>query len=192
MMLVRTYLSNSKIEGIGIFAAEPIKAGDVIWRLDPKFDVLFTESDIEELPPHMQDFISRYFYPHLKQPGVWVLESDNGRFMNHSESPNTDFSPFEEGFAIRDIAAGEELLWDYNLYDDDDPAPCHCGSRKCRGTMYSREWMAKMRRKEARKKKRESVAALGSKAEGKNPGSTNKSEPRSGERMQPTAQAVGS
>ena len=22
---------------------------------------------------------------------------------------------------MRDIAAGEELLWDYNLYDDDDP-----------------------------------------------------------------------
>jgi len=54
-------------------------------------------------------------------------------------------------FAIRNIAAGEELLWNYNLYDDDDPAPCHCGSPKCRGTMYSREWMAKLRRK-ARKK----------------------------------------
>jgi len=54
-------------------------------------------------------------------------------------------------FALRDIAAGEELLWDYNLYDDEAPAPCHCGSPKCRGTMYSREWMAKMRRK-ARKK----------------------------------------
>jgi uncharacterized protein len=117
MMLVRTYLSSSKIEGIGIFAAEPIKAGDVIWRLDPKFDVLFTESDIEELPPHMQDFITRYFYPHLKQPGVWVLESDNGRFMNHSESPNTDFTQFEEGFAIRDIAAGEEIICNYYEFD---------------------------------------------------------------------------
>jgi uncharacterized protein len=55
--------------------------------------------------------------------------------------------------ALRNIAAGEELVWDYNLYDDDDPAPCHCGSSKCRGTMYSREWIAKMRRREARKKK---------------------------------------
>jgi hypothetical protein len=60
-------------------------------------------------------------------------------------------------FAIRDIAAGEELVWDYNLYDDEDPAPCYCGSRKCRGTMYSREWMAKVRR-EARKKGRKPTA----------------------------------
>jgi hypothetical protein len=51
-------------------------------------------------------------------------------------------------------------VWDYNLYDDEDPAPCHCGSRKCRGTMYSREWMAKMRRREARKEKKELTASL--------------------------------
>ena len=63
-------------------------------------------------------------------------------------------------FAIRDIGPGEELVWDYNLYDDEDPAPCHCGSRKCRGSMYSREWMAKMRRREARKKKRALAASL--------------------------------
>jgi hypothetical protein len=56
-------------------------------------------------------------------------------------------------FALRDIAPGEELVWDYNLYDDEDPAPCYCGSPKCRGTMYSREWMAKMRRRKARKRK---------------------------------------
>ncbi len=117
MMLVRTYLSNSAIEGIGIFAGEPIKAGDLIWRLEPKFDICFSESDIETLPPHMQDFIARYLYPHLHKPGVWVLESDNGRFMNHSESPNTDFTQVEEGFAIRDIAAGEEITCNYYEFD---------------------------------------------------------------------------
>jgi len=50
-------------------------------------------------------------------------------------------------------------VWDYNLYDDDDPAPFHCGSPKCRGTMYSREWMAKVRRREARKKKQKEATA---------------------------------
>lgn len=117
MMLVRTYLSNSPIEGVGIYAAEPIKAGDVIWRLEPKFDVFFTESDIEELPPHMQDFIARYSYPHMTKPGIWVLESDNGRFMNHNEAPNTDFTDFEQGYAIRDIAAGEEITCNYYEFD---------------------------------------------------------------------------
>ena len=116
--------------------------------------------------------------------------------MNHSCDPNCEVDEIKGRvwiFAIRDIAAGEELLWDYNLYDDDDPAPCHCGSSKCRGTMYSREWMAKMRRKEARKKKREAIASQ-SKIDGKKPGDKTtaiRPQPRSRERMQPTAQAVG-
>jgi hypothetical protein len=71
-------------------------------------------------------------------------------------------------FAIRNIAAGEELVWDYNLYDDEDPAPCHCGSAKCRGTMYSREWMAKMRRREARKKKKLESSRNGKDSTGSN------------------------
>lgn len=117
MMLVRTYLSNSSIEGVGIFASEPIKAGDLIWRLEPKFDVSFTEADVEKLPPHMQDFVARYSYPHMRIPGILVLELDNGRFMNHSETPNTDFTDFEFGYAICDIAQGEEITCNYREFD---------------------------------------------------------------------------
>ena len=38
-------------------------------------------------------------------------------------------------------------------------APCACGSQKCRGTMYSREWMAKMRRRAAGKARKEKSVA---------------------------------
>jgi hypothetical protein len=42
--------------------------------------------------------------------------------------------------ALRNIAAGEEITYDYCLYDGgDDEAICNCGTRKCRGTMYSPE-----------------------------------------------------
>ena len=84
-----------------------------------------------------------------------------GAYLNHSCDPNCEVDEIKGRvwlFAIRDIAAGEELVWDYNLYDDEEPAPCSCGSPKCRGTMYSREWMAKMRRREARKKEQKSAA----------------------------------
>jgi SET domain-containing protein len=117
MMLVRTHLANSSIEGVGIFATESIKAGDVIWRLEPKFDVFFNATEVDNLPPHMQDFIARYGYPHLSKPGIIVLELDNGRFMNHSESPNTDFTSFDFGYALRDIAAGEEITCNYYELD---------------------------------------------------------------------------
>lgn len=116
-MLVRTYLSNSIIEGIGVFAAEPIKAGDVIWRLEPKFDVLLTSQEIETWPAHMDDFLDRYCYPHREVPDTWVLELDNGRFMNHSASPNTNFEEFYVGYATRDIAPGEEITCNYFDFD---------------------------------------------------------------------------
>jgi hypothetical protein len=119
MMLVRTYLSNSQIEGVGIFAAEPAKAGDIIWRLEPEFDVLLTREQIAAWPAHMENFLEHYCYPHLHQPGVWVLEVDNGRFMNHSNFPNTDFSAFYYGKAIRDIAVGEEITCNYYEFDSD-------------------------------------------------------------------------
>ena len=119
MMLVRTYLSNSSIEGIGVFAADPIRKGDVIWRLDPKFDVLFSENDVAGWPLHMDDFIQRYCYRHRDQPNTWVLELDNGRFINHSESPNTNFGEFYAGYALRDLAIGEELTCNYFDFDVD-------------------------------------------------------------------------
>jgi hypothetical protein len=58
--------------------------------------------------------------------------------------------------AIRDIAAGEELTYEYNLYDSDDAeGDCHCGAEKCRGTMFS-EAEVKRRKKLAKTKSRAS------------------------------------
>ncbi len=98
--------------------------------------------------------------------GSRVIEYTGERItpLNHSCEPNCEVDEIKGRvwlFALRDIAPGEELVWDYNLYDDEDPAPCYCGSRKCRGTMYSREWMAKIRRREARKKKKLEAARNG-------------------------------
>ena len=83
-------------------------------------------------------------------------------FVNHSCDPNCETD--EEGervfiAAIRDIAAGEELTYDYCLYDGDDEAPCFCGSKSCRGSMYSPGELKKMARAAARKKKQAELAA---------------------------------
>lgn len=54
--------------------------------------------------------------------------------------------------AARNIRAGEELTYDYSLYDGDGDSPCRCRARNCRGSLYSEEELAK--RKKSRKKKR--------------------------------------
>ena len=49
--------------------------------------------------------------------------------------------------SIRPIKAGEELTYDYNLYDgDEDDARCYCGAAGCRRTMYSPEEIARVGR----------------------------------------------
>lgn len=34
-----------------------------------------------------------------------------------------------------DIAAGEEITYDYKFPIEEDKVPCHCGSANCRGTL---------------------------------------------------------
>jgi len=87
-------------------------------------------------------------------------------FINHSCAANCETSE-EDGRvwirALRRIAAGEEITYDYCLYDGgDEEARCNCGAAECRGTMYSPEEIAR-RQKAARKtvvKKRKASSAL--------------------------------
>lgn len=117
MMLVKTYVAPSSIQGIGVHAGEFIPAGTQIWDMHPLLDVLIPKSEIATLPPHMQAFVETYSFPHLEMDDTLVLESDNGRFMNHSETPNTDFTIFSRGVALRDIEEGEELTCNYYEFD---------------------------------------------------------------------------
>ena len=71
-------------------------------------------------------------------------------FINHSCDANCETEEIDERvwiMAIRDIAAGEELCYDYCLYDGgDEEAPCNCGAKKCRGSMYSVEELRRRKR----------------------------------------------
>lgn len=117
MMIVPTYVGPSPIEGVGVFAAEDIPAGAAIWILDDSLDLLLSEEQLARLPDLQRGFIERYGYPHMSREGLTVLEFDNGRFMNHADAPNTDFRDPETGWAIRDIAAGEEITCNYAEFD---------------------------------------------------------------------------
>jgi SET domain-containing protein len=117
MMLVPTYVAPSRIEGVGVFAAEPIPAGALIWQLEPRLDRLIARGEVAALPPALQDFVERYSYPYPHDPEQLIVEVDNGRFMNHSERPNTVFSDPDAGYTLRDIAAGEELTCNYAEFD---------------------------------------------------------------------------
>ena len=117
MMIVPTYVGPSESEGVGIFASAPIRGGTPIWILEEKFDLLLAVAELAVLPELQRQFVERYGYPHMTRPGIIVLEFDNGRFMNHSDTPNTDFRNAEIAWAVRDIAEGEELTCNYSEFD---------------------------------------------------------------------------
>jgi SET domain-containing protein len=86
-------------------------------------------------------------------------------FINHSCDANCETEEIDGRVwitAIRNIKAGDELTYDYCLYDGgDDDAICNCGAKKCRGTMYSKE---EVRRRKAEAKRTENN---GHKADGR-------------------------
>lgn len=117
MMLFRTYIAPSGIQGNGLFAAEPIPKGAKIWSFVPHFDVEFEVNSLETFPELAQEYLKRYTYPHPKKPGIVILDGDGGRFMNHSDTPNTNFATPDFGTALVDIAEGEELTCDYREFN---------------------------------------------------------------------------
>jgi SET domain-containing protein len=122
MLLVKSFLKFSEIHGVGCFTAEDIKAGQVVWKLDPILDVEIDANKISEFPASVQSFLFMYAYGQItEEKKTFILCGDHARHMNHSEKPNL----IEAGdgnalnIAFRDIKAGEELTCDYNSFDTD-------------------------------------------------------------------------
>src|SRR5690348_3818171 len=115
MLLVKTYLAPSAVHGIGLYAAEPIAKGTVVWRFDQGIDRRLSRAERDVLPEPARSFVLTYAYPEMPGSDTHVLDGDHARFMNHSDRPNTHCptprKPEEATtIATRDIAVGEELL----------------------------------------------------------------------------------
>lgn len=147
-MLPGLIIRSSSIHAAGCYTMRPIKKGTRICEYDgPRL----TKEAADEL---YADRIVTYLFGVGDQEMV-IDGFGTGMFVNHSCAPNCETLD-EDGRifvnAIRDIAAGEELLYEYNLYDsDDNTQDCYCGAKKCRGTMFS-DAELKRRKKLARQK----------------------------------------
>jgi len=120
MLMVETILKPSAIHGLGVFLAQPVARGDLIWRFDSRIDRVYTADELATLPPHVQVYLKTYSTWHAPT-ALYVLCGDNGRFFNHSPTPSTvsNVISFGEDHAVRDLAAGEELTSDYATICDE-------------------------------------------------------------------------
>jgi uncharacterized protein len=140
-------IRRSKIHAEGCFTTVPIKNGtEVVEYTGLRLTVQEADALCENQP--------RTYLFGLSD-GKHVIDGNGvAAFINHSCEPNCEAREVNGRvviISVRDIVAGEELTYDYNLYDGelDDPSPCSCGSNSCRGTMYSEEEIKKRKRRGA-------------------------------------------
>lgn len=112
MLVVRTRVGPSTIHGIGVFAAEPIRAGQAVWEFAPGLDLVIPLARIPTLPAAFQAYLATYAYLSNDVADGMVLSCDHAKFLNHSETPNTVIAP-RVTHARQDIAEGEEITCDY-------------------------------------------------------------------------------
>ena len=113
MICVKTYLDKSALHGIGIFAAERIVKGTLVWVYNSNVDWLTSEEQLQLLSRPCQEQIRKYAYFDETRNAL-VMCGDDGRHMNHSNTPScSDTDIIGSTTAARDIEIGEELTSDY-------------------------------------------------------------------------------
>lgn len=123
MLQILSFVAQSDIHGLGVFANQDIKKGQIIWRFEPPFDRTFSKIEflahLERLPSRSQLHIVKMTY--LRENKIYLLQ-DHSTYINHSEyTPNVELIDTQTEVAVRDIGRGEELLENYSVnYDKDD------------------------------------------------------------------------
>ena len=137
-------IRSSSIHAAGCYTTSPIRRGQhVVEYTGPRISKQEADDKYENCP---------ITYLFGIGDGEVVIDGHGvAMFINHSCDPNCETEEIEGHIwiiALRNIAAGEELTYDYQLYDggDDGTAVCTCGTRKCRKSMYSREELRKRAR----------------------------------------------
>jgi len=141
-------IRSSPIQGVGAFATRPIAAGT---RLVEYTGERLTPAEADARYPEVPGERHHTYLFAIDDDLVIdaAVGGNDARWINHSCDPNCD-AVVEGGHifieAIRDIAPGEELTYDYayQLAERHTPAakrryPCHCGAASCRGTILARK-----------------------------------------------------
>jgi hypothetical protein len=128
------YIGSTARCGLGIFAAKPFAAGEIV-IVDEDGDYYGQVLSYRELRAH------GYSLENTLQVGLDAFKLPNGNiddFTNHSCAPNTGIRLTETGMnvlALRAIAPHEELTYDYSTYLNNpyESFRCLCGAPSCRG-----------------------------------------------------------
>jgi uncharacterized protein len=137
-------IRRSKIHADGVYTTAPIKKRHIVVEYTgPRLTIEQADAIYEDSP--------RTYLFGLTDSEHAIDGDGIAAFINHSCDPNCEPDEIDGRIfirAVRNIAAGEELSYDYNLYDGnlDDGASCLCGARHCRGSLYSARELKRRRK----------------------------------------------
>ncbi len=135
----KLYTSKSNIAGIGLFAGEFIKAGEIILIFGGNLAI----SD------------SRYSGDFMRSTCIGLNENiilgetfnsekELSDFINHSCDPNAGLQDAVTLIAIKDIPMGTEIVSDYAFWENNVEwkmsTMCNCETENCRGTITGNDW----------------------------------------------------
>ena len=114
-MHVKYKLDRSGKHGIGLFAGEEIKKGQLVYTASPVLDVNITQQQYEGLSQNEQQEIE--YWGFWDEPSNrWHVDFDVSRFINHDANATLTQDPTKTDaylLATREIKQGEELTQSY-------------------------------------------------------------------------------
>jgi hypothetical protein len=167
----RIQTRRSGVHGNGDFAVQDIAEGETL--IEYKGEIISWKEALRR-HPHDPTQPQHTFYFHVDDDRVidGNVDGNASRWINHSCEPNCEADEQNGRVfikALRNIAAGEELSYDYGLIIDEpytkkllSEFPCWCGSADCRGTLLAPkddDEVKKKKKKKKAKKKAEKKAA---------------------------------
>ena len=129
----KAIVSSNKF-GRCVLAGAPIRKGEVVAEFDgitlprQEFSELYASDPVrfEEIRDHAIQIAE----------DVWRDSDGIARYLNHSCEPNCGIRGVSTLVAMRDINAGEEMTWDYEMTEDISgqlwKMKCECGHLSCR------------------------------------------------------------
>ena len=144
MEKMRVWVRKSRIAGLGLFAAQPLKPGT---RILPYIGEKITKDESTKRLTQGNAYIFT-FNDRYDIDGK-VLRN-TARYINHSCDPNCEVHKTQRTLwivALRDIQEGEELTYNYGYeLDDETPHACTCGADNCCGYILAQQYWGVIKR----------------------------------------------
>jgi len=141
-------IRSSRINGVGLFAVQTIKKGNVIaegihksdyknlvpWQTFDCLDSSIKKKIVDFCIGTSKGFLPPEDYDFNKLSVEW--------YMNHSCNGNIGFNENGDFISIRGIKKDEELTYDYGLAESNPKfkMTCNCGCSNCRKIITGNDW----------------------------------------------------